>query len=183
MADKIRVKCDGCGRQFRVSPDLAGKNARCSCGHVFKVPHQPAGEEIARKWYYARKGERYGPVPQSELGRLLAGGEIKPSDYVWTRGMPSWQPAETVEWAHQLQTLNEELPNRSVRDLLGLWVEHHQKYAESVRLSKARDDERGSRIIPDYGAIHTGVDNDKLVRRIAADQEEIKTRVETWLNG
>ena len=93
------------------------------------------------------------------------------------------QPAETVEWAHQLQTLNEELPNRSVRDLLGLWVEHHQKYVESVRLSKARDDERGSRIIPDYGAIHTGVDNDKLVRRLVTDHEEIKKRVETWLNG
>ena len=108
MADKIRVRCDGCGRQFRVSPDLAGKNARCSCGHVIRVPHQPAGEEIARKWYYAKKGERYGPVPQSELGRLLAGGEIKPSDYVWTRGMPSWQPAETVEELRDVLPLPEE---------------------------------------------------------------------------
>ena len=45
----------------------------------------PVGEEMARKWYYARAGERYGPVPVAELRKMLEGEELGPQDFVWTR--------------------------------------------------------------------------------------------------
>jgi hypothetical protein len=50
-----------------------------------------------RKWYYARDGERFGPVPQSELQRLLEAGEVSPDEFVWGRGMEQWRPAAEVE--------------------------------------------------------------------------------------
>ena len=97
MANKISLKCDACGKQLSVGADKAGKKVRCPCGQVVAVPKKASGEELARKWYYARQGERYGPVPQAELERLLAGGEVAADDYVWTRGMAAWKPANEVE--------------------------------------------------------------------------------------
>jgi len=98
MADeKIRVRCEACGRQFRVSTDMAGKRARCPCGQVVSVPRPPSSDELARKWYYAREGQRYGPVPLSRLTALLQGGKVALTDYVWTKGMPNWRPAQEVE--------------------------------------------------------------------------------------
>ena len=96
------------------------------------------------------------------------------------------QPPATPRWAHELQTLNEEaasggLVHKSVRDLLALWIEHHRRHAEAVRLSKSRDDERGARIIPDYAIIHKPADEDKVIRQLFAQQAEIEKRIEGWL--
>lgn len=96
------------------------------------------------------------------------------------------QPPATSRWGHELLTLTEELfdggrMQRSVRELLALWVEHYRRYGEAVRTSKARDDERGARIIPDYSAIHKSADEDKVIRQLAAEHAEIEKRVETWL--
>jgi hypothetical protein len=92
-------------------------------------------------------------------------------------------PPETPAMAHALRVIAEELPGRPVRDLLAAWVEHHAKYAESVRTSKERDDERGARIIPDYTAIHTPAVEDKAVRRVVEEQKSIESRVAEWLKG
>ncbi len=97
MADRISLKCDACGKQLSVGADKAGRRVRCPCGEVVAVPKKASGEELARKWYYARQGERYGPVPQAELERLLAGGEVTAEDYVWTKGMAAWKAADEVE--------------------------------------------------------------------------------------
>jgi len=113
------------------------------------------------------------------------------------------QPPDSPRWAHELQTLKEEFSGKEsetptdrrhsdkrtkraavlppVCELLALWVEHHRQYAEAVRFSKARDDERGARIIPDYGAIHKSADEDKTVRQIFAEHAEIEKRVHAWL--
>jgi hypothetical protein len=109
-----------------------------------------------------------------------AGGEVGESEKVLS------QPPATPRWAHELQTLNEEsagggLAAKSVREWLDLWIEHHRQHAAAVRLSKARDDERGARIIPDYAAVHKPADEDKVVRRLLAEQAEIEKRVATWL--
>jgi len=93
------------------------------------------------------------------------------------------ESADSLDWAHELLTLQEELPGRPVRQLLPMWVEHHRHYAEAVRISKARDDERGVRIIPDYADFHSSAAEDKLVRRLAADQAEIEQRVGAWLKA
>lgn len=47
-------------------------------------------------WYFARGGNRWGPVPWEELrGRVQAGG-LLPTDLVWTQGMEQWKAAGSV---------------------------------------------------------------------------------------
>ena len=43
-------------------------------------------------WYYEKAGQRQGPVPESELDRLLASGEINAATLVWSEGMANWTP-------------------------------------------------------------------------------------------
>ena len=51
-------------------------------------------------WYYARGGQRYGPVEQAELQRLAAAGQLVANDLVWRSGLPDWLPAgQTPELA------------------------------------------------------------------------------------
>ncbi len=50
-----------------------------------------------RMWYYAPAGsERQGPVTEAQLKDLLAGGQLSPTDLVWSEGMASWVAAGTV---------------------------------------------------------------------------------------
>jgi len=49
------------------------------------------------EWYYARGGQQMGPVPISEIQRLIAGGELNPlTDLVWKEGMTDWLLAGKV---------------------------------------------------------------------------------------
>ncbi len=43
-------------------------------------------------WYYDQGGQRQGPVPESELDRLLASRAITPTTLVWCEGMANWAP-------------------------------------------------------------------------------------------
>lgn len=55
-------------------------------------------------WYYARGGQRFGPVEHSELQRLAAAGQLTASDLVWRSGLPDWRPAgQTQELAPMFQ--------------------------------------------------------------------------------
>lgn len=57
------------------------------------------GEEIAQKWYYARDGQRYGPVPTGRLRKMLRGADLSGEDLVWCRDMETWTPvSETSIW-------------------------------------------------------------------------------------
>ena len=47
-------------------------------------------------WYYEKAGQRQGPVPESELDRLLASGEISAATLVWSEGMANWTPLGQV---------------------------------------------------------------------------------------
>ncbi len=42
-------------------------------------------------WYYASEDRQMGPIPEPELDRLVASGEILPYTLVWHEGMPEWQ--------------------------------------------------------------------------------------------
>ena len=48
------------------------------------------------KWYYAKNGNRNGPVEPDEIKGLFQSGEIKPDDLVWEEGMPDWVRAGSV---------------------------------------------------------------------------------------
>ncbi len=45
------------------------------------------------QWFYSCNGEQKGPVPLTDLQRLAASGELKPTDLVWRSGMHLWIPA------------------------------------------------------------------------------------------
>lgn len=52
-------------------------------------------------WYESATGERTGPVPEAEIRRLLAAGEIHSQTLVWCYGMPDWAPIAEVSSIYQ----------------------------------------------------------------------------------
>ena len=48
-------------------------------------------------WYYTSEGKQMDPVSMHELTRLVADGVLKPTDMVWTEGMPRWIRASSVK--------------------------------------------------------------------------------------
>jgi hypothetical protein len=109
MADVIVVKCGKCGAEFEAPSLKAGAQAPCQCGNLVDVPQTPeepevpplSPEEVARKWYYARDGERYGPVALGMLKKLVAGGKLGPHDLAWTKGMRGWKAIGEMDQIHR----------------------------------------------------------------------------------
>jgi hypothetical protein len=50
----------------------------------------------APQWFYARNGQRRGPIGIAEAQRLFAQGVIQPSDLAWSAGMPQWKPVGEI---------------------------------------------------------------------------------------
>jgi hypothetical protein len=48
------------------------------------------------EWFYARNGERHGPVPLAKVKALADKGWLLPDDLVWRPGMTEWRPAASV---------------------------------------------------------------------------------------
>lgn len=49
------------------------------------------------EWYYAQQEQQLGPVPLSQLQRMIADGTLNPAtDLVWQQGMADWLPAAQV---------------------------------------------------------------------------------------
>jgi hypothetical protein len=49
-----------------------------------------------RAWFYGSRSEPAGPVDESVIRSLLAGGELPESTLVWAEGMRHWVPASTI---------------------------------------------------------------------------------------
>jgi hypothetical protein len=94
MAGKISIVCDKCKKRFSIQASMAGKRVRCICGNVVRVPEAEA--KPVQKWYYAKGGDRHGPVGLDEIRGLRADGEIGDDDLVWRKGMATWTPASNV---------------------------------------------------------------------------------------
>ena len=56
---------------------------------------------MAAEWYYIKGGKQLGPVSQQDLQDMAASGGLKPTDLVWTDGMPEWIPASQVKQLRQ----------------------------------------------------------------------------------
>ncbi len=48
-------------------------------------------------WYYAKGDQRFGPLEETELRRLIAAGSVQRTDLVWREGLPDWRQAGEVE--------------------------------------------------------------------------------------
>jgi hypothetical protein len=52
---------------------------------------------MAEMWYYTSEGKQMEPVTSAELKQLAASGLLKPTDMVWTDGMPKWVRASSTQ--------------------------------------------------------------------------------------
>jgi uncharacterized RDD family membrane protein YckC len=59
-----------------------------------------AGFNFKMQWYYAIDGERFGPVPHSELERLVQVGTVLSDSLIWRQGMNEWQTLAAVRAAN-----------------------------------------------------------------------------------
>ncbi len=58
---------------------------------------------MASSYYYARGGQRFGPVSGSQLKELAASGQLAPDDLVWKDGMADWEPARKLKGLFAIQ--------------------------------------------------------------------------------
>jgi hypothetical protein len=97
---------------------------------------------------------------KARLAQVMApGGRIDPSLVLNT-------PSSDLLWEHQRLVLVEELGVTDAVAGLGELPQMYQKVAEEVERSKAKDDERGPRIIDDYCEVHVPAAQDALVVRV-----------------
>jgi uncharacterized RDD family membrane protein YckC len=52
-------------------------------------------------WHYVQEGQTKGPIPQSDVARMLSEGRLAADAPLWTEGMPDWTPANQI---HTFQT-------------------------------------------------------------------------------
>lgn len=86
-------------------------------------------------------------------------------------------------WQHQQKVLLEEYPsNLPLSFLLQELLSQESMIVNAVAKCRSRDAIRGAEIIPDYDAVHTPTDNDKVVvavrERLRSMQEEIEKLLE-----
>ena len=67
------VTCAGCGKRYRVKPELAGRKVRCKCGEVFAMPEAAAAGIAVDEFEVAASG------PASSSGRPPASSPPPPS--------------------------------------------------------------------------------------------------------
>jgi hypothetical protein len=48
------------------------------------------------QWYAQIGGQRYGPASEEVMKSWIAQGRVKPTDYVWSDGMPNWVTADVA---------------------------------------------------------------------------------------
>lgn len=51
---------------------------------------------MSDQWFFAQNGQQRGPVSLDALKQMCATGQVRPSDLVWSEGMPTWQPAGKI---------------------------------------------------------------------------------------
>src|SRR5438876_10215081 len=53
-------------------------------------------------WYLLRNGQQSGPFSPSDLLGLAQRGELSPDDFLWSEGMPAWQPVRGTKLAEAI---------------------------------------------------------------------------------
>lgn len=52
---------------------------------------------MTAKWYYAKNGQKAGPVTDHQLRQLAETGKLAPTDALWREGMAEWRQAATFK--------------------------------------------------------------------------------------
>ena len=116
--------------------------------------------------YYALKGL------MKRISELLKNGVKKVN---WNLLEPL---SSDSRWQHEKKVLLAEFPEKkSLKELLELLIEYESKIAESVKISKEKDDKRGAKIIDDYNQVHTLADKDSFVVQTLKELEKTKNEI------
>ena len=75
-----------------------------------------AGFNFEMQWYYAIDGERFGPVPHSELERLVQAGTVLSDSLIWRQGMNEWQTLAAVRAANPAWIAERRQANPSIEE-------------------------------------------------------------------
>ena len=52
---------------------------------------------MSTQWYYAKNGQKCGPVSSQQLQQLAVSGQLRCNDRVWKEGLAEWVPAEKLK--------------------------------------------------------------------------------------
>lgn len=52
---------------------------------------------MSQGWYYAKGGQKQGPITSEQLRALAKSGALEATDLVWTEGMKDWKKASSVK--------------------------------------------------------------------------------------
>src|SRR4029077_9752770 len=58
---------------------------------------------MSTEWFYTHRGNRVGPVSESQIKLLLSGGQLDGDVQVWRRGMKDWVSVRDSELSDQIQ--------------------------------------------------------------------------------
>jgi hypothetical protein len=86
-----------------------------------------------------------------------------------------------ARWEHERNLLAQEFPGADVRALLEELLEAQEHVAQAVQACKAKDDERGVRIIPDYAEAHVPAAQDPVVLDVLRETKTWREEVEALL--
>jgi hypothetical protein len=165
---------DACRRLEAVSPvkevytdrdlDGLGKN------YLLEPNRQPAVEAYRFFIHYYTLLELKERVRMA----LRAGGEAELQRLLVT-------PSDAPQWEHARRILCDELGVTDVAAALRSLPAMLEKIAQDVERSKAKDDERGMRIIDDYSEVHGEAADDPFVKQTWAETVRLQREVEELL--
>lgn len=84
-------------------------------------------------------------------------------------------------WEHERVVLSQEFSGKEVPELLRLLVQHQERIAKDVQVSKEKDDNRGARIISDYAHAHSPASSDSFVKETWEVTNKLASDVEGLL--
>jgi len=80
-------------------------------------------------------------------------------------------------WEHERKIIVQELPDKDVVDCLELLSQQQEKIAQSVQVSKEKDDKRGAKIIEDYGFAHPPAQEDGFVKQTWEETKKMQHEI------
>ncbi|HZZ84933.1 MAG TPA: AgmX/PglI C-terminal domain-containing protein [Anaeromyxobacteraceae bacterium] len=96
----VRVRCKRCGHVVRVRPgapaELELLEDAAVARNVALVPPPPPAAGSGPEWFLAGEGQASGPVPDAEVRRRLAAGELSRGALVWREGLVGWTAASAI---------------------------------------------------------------------------------------
>ena len=85
--------------------------------------------------------------------------------------------SDDQRWEHERKILLDEFEERDLKALLQKYADMSEKIAKDVEDSKAKDDRRGPRVIPDYAEAHEAAKDNSFVKQTWEETEQIKKEV------